>query len=124
MVLFKRIVSMPNSIKHALIVSLSLFAAVSAAQSEDDFSGVTTMGNLSVWRVNHLSGAVALCSFEGHRNQPLCYPWSAGEKQGSFDIIAGNDVLSTWRINRATGDVSLCEYKEVDDPPECTPWSN
>lgn len=106
-----------------LLLAFSSVSHLAVAQSGDDFSGVTTKGNLSVWRVNHLTGAVALCSFEGYTNQPLCYPWSAGEKQGRFDIIAGNDVLSTWRINRSTGEVSLCEYQQVDDPPNCTPWS-
>ena len=87
------------------------------------FSGVSTKGNLSVWRINHRDGAVSLCSFEGHSNQPVCYPWSAGAKSGRFSMIPGDDVLSTWRIDAGNGAVSLCEYKEISDPPICTPWS-
>lgn len=94
-----------------------------AMASHGQFSGVSTKGNLSVWRINHEGGAVSLCSFEGHINQPVCYPWSASTKEGTFSIIPGDDVLSTWRINSATGAVSLCEYKEVSEPPICTPWS-
>lgn len=87
------------------------------------FSGVATRGNLSVWRANHQNGAVSLCSFEGHTNQPDCYPWSVNEAIGKFDIIPGDDVLSTWRINVTTGEVSLCEYDDISVPPICTPWS-
>ncbi len=89
----------------------------------DQYSGVSTKGNLSVWRVNHQDGSVSLCSFEGHANEPACYPWSAGAEGGRFSIIPGDDVLSTWRINTSNGAVSLCEYKEVSRPPVCTPWS-
>lgn len=87
------------------------------------FSGVSTKGNLSVWRINHDSGAVSLCSFEGHSNKPTCYPWSEGSAGEAFAIIPGDDVLSTWRINASTGAVSLCEYREVTESPICTPWS-
>lgn len=105
-------------------LSLLLAALLPMANAQDaTFSGVSTKGNLSVWRINHDDGAVSLCSFEGHINEPVCYPWSEGAKEGNFSMIAGDDVLSTWRINTDTGQVSLCEYKEVLKPPICTPWS-
>lgn len=106
----------------SLLVLIPMSAAVAA--SDGQFSGVSTKGNLSVWRVNHGNGAVSLCSFEGHKNEPQCYPWSAGGQAGNYQIIGGDDVLSTWRINASNGAVSLCEYKEVTDPPICTPWSS
>lgn len=100
-----------------------LFAFNTAALGLGQFSGISTRGNLSVWRINHGNGAVALCSFEGYKNEPVCYPWSGGGAAGNYEIIGGDDVLSTWRINASTGAVSLCEYKELTDPPACTPWS-
>jgi len=103
------------------VVMLATWQPVFADPAQ--FSGVATRGNLSVWRANHQNGAVSLCSFEGHADQPDCYPWSASEPIGKFDIIQGDDVLSTWRINVITGDVSLCEYDEISAPPICTPWS-
>lgn len=104
--------------------ALTLLATSSASLAgPGQFSGVATKGNLSVWRINHANGSVSLCSFEGHLNQPACYPWSQSSTSGEFAIIPGDDVLSTWRINTATGAVSLCEYKEVSQPPVCTPWS-
>ena len=109
------------SVVGAMVALLGLSSWVMAADGE--FSGVSTKGNLSVWRINHVDGSVSLCSFEGHINEPVCYPWSKGSKEGNFDIISGDDVLSTWRINSASGAVSLCEYKEVTEPPICTPWS-
>jgi hypothetical protein len=105
-----------------LALLLIVLSPMAGAQ-EATFSGVSTKGNLSVWRINHDDGAVSLCSFEGHINEPVCYPWSEGAKEGNFSMIAGDDVLSTWRINIDTGQVSLCEYKEVVKPPICTPWS-
>lgn len=110
------------AIKSAVLLSAMLLTQ-SVLAAPGQYSGVTTKGNLSVWRVNHLDGSVSLCSFEGHINEPVCYPWSAGAKGGSFSIVPGDDVLSTWRINASTGAVSLCEYKEVSDAPICTPWS-
>lgn len=107
----------------AVIALPILFSLNAAAFGFGQFSGVSTKGNLSVWRVNHGNGAVALCSFEGYKNEPVCYPWSSGGAAGNYEIIGGDDVLSTWRINASTGAVSLCEYKEVTDPPACTPWS-
>jgi hypothetical protein len=104
-----------------LLLVLPLPALVTAEPNQ--FSGVSTRGNLSVWRVNHNDGAVSLCSFEGRTNEPQCYPWSASAKGGNFSMVPGDDVLSTWRINASSGAVSLCEYKEISDPPICTPWS-
>lgn len=108
------------------ILAVTLLTAASLSQADDDkgFSGVSTKGNLSVWRINHENGAVSLCSFEGHANKPTCYPWSEGSKGDTFAIIPGDDVLSTWRINASNGAVSLCEYREVSDAPICTPWSS
>jgi hypothetical protein len=105
----------------SLLVSSVL--ATTAAVAEGQFSGVSTKGNLSAWRINHGNGAVSLCSFEGHKNEPACYPWSSGGTAGAYQIIQGDDVLSTWRINASTGALSLCEYKDVTNPPICTPWS-
>lgn len=105
-----------------LLVSMPLAAVAFGASGQ--FSGVSTKGNLSVWRLNHGNGAVSLCSFEGYKNEPVCYPWSAGGNAGNYEIIGGDDVLSTWRINASTGAVSLCEYKELTDPPVCTPWGS
>lgn len=111
-------------VARAVAISLPVFLLLSAsAFGFGQFSGVSTKGNLSVWRVNHGNGAVALCSFEGYKNEPVCYPWSSGSAAGNYEIIGGDDVLSTWRINASSGAVSLCEYKEVTDPPVCTPWS-
>ncbi|HUH36559.1 MAG TPA: hypothetical protein VL027_01315 [Spongiibacteraceae bacterium] len=111
-------------IKQLLLVHGLAFAlGAPALASNGQFSGFSTKGNLSVWRVNHGDGAVSLCGFEGHTSEPACYPWSAGGRAGNYDIIPGDDVLSTWRINSSNGAVSLCEYKEVTDPPLCTPWS-
>lgn len=90
---------------------------------ESGYSGFSTKGNLSVWRIHHTDGSVSLCSFEGHNSQPACYPWSDPAKGKVFSIIPGDDVLSAWRINSETGSVSLCEYKEVTERPVCTPWS-
>jgi hypothetical protein len=106
------------------VLLLSAILATTTAAAEGQFSGVSTKGNLSVWRVNHGNGAVSLCSFEGHKNEPGCYPWSSGGAAGNYQIIGGDDVLSTWRINASTGAVSLCEYKDVANPPICTPWSS
>ncbi len=106
-----------------LIPSLLMMAASMASADYGIFSGVSTKGNLSVWRINQTTGAVSLCSFEGNTHEPTCYPWSAVGEQGKYLIIAGTDVLSTWRINAATGAVSLCEYDDVEYPPVCTPWS-
>jgi hypothetical protein len=105
------------------VLILAMVTTPFAAGADGQFSGVSTKGNLSVWRVNHGNGAVSLCSFEGHKNEPVCYPWSAGGTAGNYQIIGGDDVLSTWRINASNGSVSLCEYKEVTEPPICTPWS-
>jgi hypothetical protein len=109
--------------KSKILLLLALLAPVIAAAADGQFSGVSTKGNLSVWRVNHGNGSVSLCGFEGHKNEPVCYPWSVGGNAGNYQIIGGDDVLSTWRINASNGSVSLCEYKEVTDPPICTPWS-
>lgn len=107
-----------------LLTSLTgLLLAANAMAGDGQFSGVSTKGNLSVWRVNHGNGSVSLCSYEGHKNEPVCYPWSAGGTAGNYQIIGGDDVLSTWRINASNAAVSLCEYKEVTEPPICTPWS-
>lgn len=108
--------------KFAIAMIPLLFATVASA-SDGQFSGQSTKGNLSVWRVNHGNGAVSLCSFEGHKSEPQCYPWSVGGSAGNYQIIGGDDVLSTWRINASNGAVSLCEYKDVAEPPICTPWS-
>lgn len=107
----------------SIVLLAALCAAGSVIAADGQFSGTSTKGNLSVWRVNHSNGAVSLCSFEGHKNEPVCYPWSMSAKPGAYQIIGGDDVLSTWRINATTGFVSLCEYKEVSEPPICTPWS-
>jgi len=104
-----------------LSVALSLFSVVAIA---DDFSGTATSGNLSVWRINHDTGQVSLCSFEGKLNAPECYPWSETIQRGKYKVIAGDDVLSTWRIDGATGMVSMCEYGDISEPPICTPWSD
>lgn len=123
------IVSMglPMTIKHLAISMLAgLLSTMTWATPGDhgQFSGFSTKGNLSVWRINHKDGSVSLCSFEGHINEPVCYPWSAAaESEEGYAIISGDDVLSAWRINNSTGAVSLCEYKEVTEPPICTPWS-
>ena len=105
------------------LMSILLLTSSQASAQSHDFSGVSTRGNLSVWRIDHSSGTVSLCGFEGRANKPICYPWSAEASGTRFDIIPGDDVLSTWRINRSTGSVSLCEYEELSDPPRCTPWS-
>ncbi len=105
-------------------LALPILLSVSAsALALGQFNGFSTKGNLSVWRINHGNGAVALCSFEGFKNEPVCYPWSGGGAAGNYEIIGGDDVLSTWRINTSTGALSLCEYREMTDPPVCTPWS-
>ncbi|MDX9875380.1 MAG: hypothetical protein RBS88_10755 [Spongiibacteraceae bacterium] len=106
-----------------LLFGIALSYAPVTVVAAGQFSGVSTKGNLSVWRINHGNGAVSLCSFEGHKEEPICYPWSAGGDAGSYEIIGGDDVLSTWRINASTGAVSQCEYFEVTEPPLCTPWS-
>jgi hypothetical protein len=104
---------------------LALSPLVSTAlPSNTVYSGVSTKGNLSVWRISRDNGAVSLCSFDGHINEPVCYPPSEGSKGGKFSVVFGDDVLSTWRINDATGAVSFCEYKAVSEPPICTPWSS
>ncbi len=103
-----------------LLVAMLLLPAASASAQ---YSGFSTKGNLSVWRVNHGNGAVSLCSFEGMNNPPDCYPWSVGAAPGNYQIIPGDDVLSTWRINTSIGAVSLCEYRDLTQPPLCTPWS-
>lgn len=103
------------------VVMLSVSQLAFAGSNQ--YSGVATRSNLSVWRVNHQNGSVSLCSFERYADQPDCYPWSANESIGKFDIIRGHDVLSTWRINVMSGEVSLCEYDEITAPPICTPWS-
>jgi len=108
----------------SIIFIAALVAANAVMAADGQYSGVSTKGNLSVWRVNHSNGAVSLCSFEGHKNEPSCYPWSTGGQPGNYQIIGGDDVLSTWRINATNGFVSLCEYKEVSEPPICTPWSS
>lgn len=108
----------------SIVLVAAICAALPALADNGQYSGVSTKGNLSVWRVNHSNGSVSLCSFEGHKNEPQCYPWSMGAKPGNYEIIGGDDVLSTWRINAGTGFVSLCEYKEVTEPPICTPWSS
>lgn len=100
-----------------------LAGSVWAEPEHGQYSGFSTKGNLSVWRINHQDGAVSLCSFEGHINEPVCYPWSASTEGEGFAIISGDDVLSAWRINTLSGAVSLCEYKDVTAPPICTPWS-
>lgn len=100
------------------VAALSLMVSAWA-----DYSGTATRGNLSVWRVNHDTGQVSLCSFEGKSNAPNCYPWSPGGPKGEYSVIAGDDVLSTWRINQETGEVSMCEYGDESKPPRCTPWS-
>ena len=105
-----------------LLLPLVVSPMVSAA-ADGQFSGFSTKGNLSVWRVNHGNGAVSLCSFEGLSNEPGCYPWSAGGNPGAYQIIPGDDVLSSWRMNVSSGAVSLCEYREVTEPPVCSPWS-
>lgn len=105
-----------------MVVALCLFSPWTVA-NDKGFSGVSTKGNLSVWRINHANGAVSLCSFEGHASKPGCYPWSETSEGEAFAIIPGDDVLSTWRINTKTGAVSLCEYREVSESPVCTPWS-
>lgn len=97
---------------------------IGALADQAGFSGVSTKGNLSVWRINHSNGAVSLCSFEGHVSKPTCYPWSESSKGEAFAIIPGDDVLSTWRINADNGAVSLCEYQDVSESPVCTPWSS
>lgn len=112
-----------KSIASHVLLLLALLGLAPASFAEDGYSGVTTRGNLSVWRIRHDTGAVSLCSFEGHFAVPSCYPWSEGTEGKNFEIIPGDDVLSTWRINAATGAVSLCEYKEITAAPVCTPWS-
>jgi len=107
----------------ALLVAIVFVITPLHAISSVEYGGVSTKGNLSVWRISHENGAVSLCSFEGHINEPVCYPWSDKSEGAGFSIVAGDDVLSTWRINDATGAVSLCEYKAVTEPPICTPWS-
>lgn len=108
--------------KILVLLPLAMSPAVSGA-ADGQFSGFSTKGNLSVWRVNHGNGAVSLCSFEGQSNEPECYPWSAGGDAGAYTMIPGDDVLSAWRMNASSGKVSLCEYREVTRPPVCTPWS-
>ena len=99
-------------------------SAVLASQAWADFSGTSTSGNLSVWRINEKTGQVSLCSFEGKQNKPNCYPWSPPGPKGDYEVIAGDDVLSTWRINGENGQVSMCEYDDESEPPICTPWSD
>lgn len=114
--------NLKNTVLTTFLVLLA--GLVWAEPGHGQFSGFSTKGNLSVWRINHLDGSVSLCSFEGHINEPVCYPWSTPVKGEGFEIIAGDDVLSAWRINTTSGAVSLCEYKEVTEPPICTPWSS
>ncbi len=109
--------------KVIVVVLLTLLPPSWTIAGHGQFSGVSTKGNLSVWRVSHEDGAVSLCSFEGHLNEPVCYPWSDGAEGENFAIIPGDDVLSTWRINTSSGAVSLCEYRDVSKSPICTPWS-
>lgn len=110
-------------LRRSVTGALLALATLAATAGDGQFNGVATKGNLSVWRINHGNGAVSLCSFEGHQNEPLCYPWSSGGNPGLYRIIGGDDVLSTWRINASTGSLSQCEYFEVTEPPVCTPWS-
>ena len=114
---------MRSMIKIGCLIAIVMTSSSLALSSVGEYSGVSTTGNLSVWRINHKNGAVSLCSFEGHINEPVCYPGSGASKGGNFSIVLGDDVLSTWRINGSTGSVSLCEYKAVTEPPICTPWS-
>lgn len=111
-----------NGIAWLLIVA-GWMASSWAAADQTQFSGFTTKGNLSIWRIQHKNGAVSLCSYNGHINKPVCYPWSEGSEGKDFAIIPGDDALSTWRMNTETGAVSLCEYRKVTEPPICTPWS-
>jgi hypothetical protein len=87
------------------------------------FNGNTTNGNLSAWRINQTTGELSLCSFEGLKSAPTCYPTSAKGPDGTYDVLDGDDLMSRWRINRATGAMSLCEYKDTAKAPDCTPWS-
>ena len=73
----------------AALATLLLSPALMAAPGQ--YSGVSTKGNLSVWRVNHQDGSVSLCSFEGHINEPVCYPWSAGAE-------GDDDAGFNWRV--------------------------
>lgn len=107
----------------AIAAGVALLLSGAASAADGQFDGVATRGNLSVWRINHGNGAVSLCSFEGRRSEPVCYPWSSGGNPGIFRLIGGDDVLSTWRINGSSGAVSQCEYFELTEPPVCTPWS-
>lgn len=86
------------------------------------FNGVSTKGNLSLWRVSHHSASVSLCRFEGHKSEPVCYPWNAGSKGELYAIIPGDDVLSL-PYNTSSGAVSLCEHGELSDALIFTPWS-
>lgn len=100
-------------------------AAIAAAPMvfAGGFNGNTTNGNLSAWRINQATGELSLCSFEGLKTAPTCYPASAKGPDGTYDVLDGDDLMSRWRINRATGAMSLCEYKDTAKAPECTPWS-
>jgi len=100
----------------------ALLSCVAVAAVADVYSGGTTSGNLSVWRINEKTGQVSLCSFESKNSPASCAPWSQKESDGLYGLIAGNDVLSVWRINRKNGMVSQCEYRDVAKPPVCTPW--
>lgn len=101
----------------ALITAPTVFAA-------GMFNGSATNGNLSAWRINQSTAELSLCSSGGEKTAPVCYPKSAKEPQGTYDMLDGDDLMSRWRINRVTGAMSLCEYADTEKPPVCSPWSN
>lgn len=110
-----------NFICRSLTVAIAVFAAAPLVFA-GGFNGNTTSGNLSAWRINQATGELSLCSFEGLKSAPTCYPASAKGPEGNYDVLDGDDLMSRWRINRTSGAMSLCEYKDTAKAPECTPW--
>ena len=111
-----------SSISKNLALAVAVIAAAPLAFA-GGYNGNTTSGNLSAWRINQTTGELSLCSFEGLKSAPTCYPTSAKGPDGNYDVLDGDDLMSRWRINRVSGAMSLCEYKDTAKAPECTPWS-
>ena len=106
-----------------LVPAAAVLALSSGAIAEGKFAGNTTDGNLSAWKINKTNGELTLCSYEGMKTAPNCYPPSNKGPAGHYDVLDGNDLLSRWRINVDTGAMSMCEYKDTSDAPTCSPWS-
>lgn len=108
---------------YRVFIAAAALALSPLGMAGDQFNGNTTDGNLSAWRINKSNAELSLCSFEGMKSAPNCYPASAKAAAGNYDVLDGNDLMSRWRINLDTGAMSLCEYKDTSAPPMCSPWS-